>query len=112
MSEFAKRGPATDTAAGDIVAISVPADGPYGVNFVADSDGFAAIIHSFDRLPNGKFGPLQKHGGLHYGDVLFEINDVPLANLSFVETVKMVSDKNLLKKTFKFMNSKEYYRKK
>jgi hypothetical protein len=73
MADFAK-GPSTDTAAGDIVVISVPPDGPYGVNFVADTDGFAAVIHSFDRLPNGKFGPLQKHGGLHYGDVLFEIN--------------------------------------
>ena len=111
MSEFT-RGPTLDTASGDIVAISVPPDGPYGVNFTADADGNAAVIHSFDRMPNGKFGPLQKHGGLHYGDVLFEINDVPLVNLNFNETIRMVSDKNMLKKNFKFINSKLYYRKK
>eukprot|EP01038_Epipyxis_sp_PR26KG_P016769 gene16769-22948_t len=101
-----------DTGSGDIVIISVTPDPPYGVNFVADNDGCAAVIESFDRLPNGKFGPLQKHGGLHYGDVLFEINDTPLENTLFNDVLKIINDRNLLKKTFKFINQREYYRKK
>lgn len=105
-------GPQTDTAAGEVVIVNVSADGPYGANFVPDPDGFAAVIQSFDRLPNGKFGPLQKHGGLHAGDVLFEINDTPLSAMPFAETMKIVNDRNLLKKAFKFVNSKEYNRRK
>ncbi len=112
MGDNIVHGPTTNTAAGDTVTINVNADGPYGVNLVPDMDGNAAVIQSFDRLPNGKFGPLQKHGGLHYGDILFEINNTPLQNTSFAETMKMVNDRNILKKTFKFCNSKEYYRRK
>ena len=53
-----------DTLAGDTVIIQVPADGPYGINLRPDENGNAAVIHSFDKLPNGKFGPIQKHGGV------------------------------------------------
>lgn len=112
MGDNVNQGPTSDTAAGDVVSITVAPDGPYGVHFIPDSEGFAAVIQSFDRLPNGKFGPLQKHGGLHYGDVLFEINSTPLANTTFAEAMKIVNDRNILKKVFKFVNSKEYYRRK
>lgn len=106
------QGPSSDTLAGDIVVLSVPLNGPYGVNFVPDQDGCAAIVKSFDKLPNGKFGPIQKHGGIHYGDVLFEINDISLMNTPYKDAIMMVNDRNTLKKTFKFINSREYYRKK
>lgn len=106
------RGPAADTAAGEVVLINLPSDGPYGVNFAADEDGNALVVKVFDRLPNGKFGPIQKHGGVHYGDVLFEINDTSLMNVPFADALRMVEGKNLLRKGVKFMNSREYYRKK
>lgn len=103
-------GPSSDTAAGDIVSILVSPDGPYGVKFEADKDGNAAVIKEFERLPNGKFGPLQKHGGLHHGDVLFAINDIQLDSVAFEDALVIVNDRNILKKTFKFMNIREYYR--
>ena len=105
-------GVSKDTAAGDIVSILVPPDGPYGVVFEADRDGNAAVVKAFDRLPNGRFGPIQKHGGVHIGDVMFAINDSKLEAAAHRETMVIVRDRNLLKKTFKFMNSSEYYRKK
>lgn len=82
------------------------------MNFVADSSGCAAVVHSFKPLPNGKFGVIQKHGGVHYGDVLYEINDQPLSHINHNEAMKIINNKNTLKKVLKFMNSKEYYRRK
>lgn len=101
-----------DTLAGDTVTIQVPADGPYGVNLRPDESGNAAVVHSFDKLPNGKFGPIQKHGGVHYGDILFEINDTNLSSVSHAEALQMLSSRNTLKKILKFQNPKVYYRKK
>ena len=101
-----------DTAAGDMVSVSVSADGPYGVMFEADQDGHAAVVRAFDRLPNGKFGPIQKHGGIHIGDVMYAINDSKMDVVAHREVMQIVRDRNLLKKTFKFMNVNEYYRKK
>lgn len=112
MGDSSLRGPNTDTMAGDIVCVSVPPDGPYGIQLVADSDGQAAVVVSFETLPNGKFGPVQKHGGVHPGDVLFEINDNSLMNTKFDDAKKIILDRNTLKKVLKFMNSKEYYRRK
>lgn len=105
-------GPNTDTQGGDIVIIVVPPDIKYGVNFTADTDGCGAVVESFDRIQNGKFGPVQKHGGVHYGDVLFEFNDAPLLNTKHADVLKMINDKNVLKRELKFINSKEYYRRK
>lgn len=112
MADTSFRGPTSDTMAGDIVSITVPPDGPYGVNLTSDSDGHAAVVVSFDPLPNGRFGPIQKHGGVHAGDVLFEINDNSVMNTNFEDVKRMISDRNTLKKVLKFVNSKEYYRRK
>ena len=68
MSGISSTGVSKDTAAGDSVSIPVNPDGPYGVVLVADQDGHAAVVRAFDRLPNGRFGPIQKHGGVHIGD--------------------------------------------
>lgn len=106
------RGPTADTLAGDLVEIQLNPDPSYGVSFSADSDGCAAIVISFDLLPNGKFGMIQKHGGVHAGDVLFEINDINLSNMKHEEVVRLIKDRNMLKKVLKFMNSREYYRRK
>lgn len=109
---MATRGPTADTLAGDIVTISVNPDGPYGVIFTPDSDGCAAVVKSFEKLPNGKFGPIQRDGGVHLGDVLFEINDVEIVNQKHDEVLKMISNRNVLRKVFKFINSRDYYRRK
>ena len=105
-------GPDSDTAVGDIVIVSVNSEGPYGVIFEPDQDGCAAVIQAWERLPNGKFGELQKHGGLHHNDVLIAVNDVTLDCVPHNEVMRIVNDRNLLKKAFKFMNSTEYYRRK
>jgi hypothetical protein len=105
-------GPTTDTAVGDIVVVNVNPDGPYGIDFMPDDDGCAAIVYSWERLPNGKFGPLQKHGGIHVGDVLFAVNDTPLDVMPHKEALAMINNRNLLKKQFKFMSMNEYNRKK
>ena len=105
-------GPPKDTSCGDIVTIHVESEGPYGVSLEADEDGCAAVIKGFEKLPSGKFGPLQKHGGVHFGDVLFAINDIQLDVLPFAEVMGIIRDRNLLKKAFKFMNSGDYYHRK
>lgn len=105
-------GSGLDTKAGDTVVLQVSPDGPYGISLRPDENGNAAVIHSFDTLPSGKFGPIQKHGGIHYGDVLAEINDVPLYSVSHNDTLAMLANKNTLKKILKFQSPKVYYRKK
>ena len=70
------------------------------------------MVKAWERLPNGKFGPLQKHGGIHYGDVLFAINDIALDIIPFSEVMQIVKDRNLLKKSFKFVSGAEHYRRK
>ena len=47
-------GPVLDTAAGDVVSINVNPDGPYGLSLVAFSDGNAAVVYGFERLPTGE----------------------------------------------------------
>lgn len=112
MGDSVLRGPNADTLAGDVVCVTVPPDGPYGIQMTADSDGHAIVVVCFEPLPSGKFGPIQKHGGVHAGDILFEINDNSLMNTKFDDAKRIVHDRNTLKKVLKFMNSKEYYRRK
>ena len=112
ISIKAETGTHQDTGCGDIVTITVSPDGPYGVVFEPDADNCAAVVKAWERLPNGKFGPIRKHGGIHYGDVLFAVNDTPLDVVPFQDAMNIIRDRNLLKKTFKFMNPKEHYRRK
>lgn len=105
-------GASKDTAAGDSVLISLPPDGPYGIILEADRDGHAAAIKAFERMPDGKFGLIQKHGGVHFGDMLYQINDIMLDVVPFREVLQLVRDRNLLKKNLRFCNAREYYRRK
>ncbi len=101
-------GPELDTAVGDTVVVTVPSDGPYGVILEADADGNAAVVKAWERLPNGKFGLLQKHGGIHYGDILYGVNDILLDTIPHNEALNIILDRNILKKTFKFISLNEY----
>ena len=105
-------GPELNTAVDDSVAISVPSEGPYGVIFEPDKTGSAAVIKSWERLHGGKFGAIQKHGGVHVGDVLYAVNDTHLDYVPHAEVMFIVNDRNILRKVFKFMSSAEYYRRK
>lgn len=100
----------SDTLAGDIIILQIPTDPPYGVAFGPDLNGNGLVVKSFEKLPTGKFGLIQKHGGIHYDDVLFEINDIPLYNVSHQDALNMLLNSNTLNKTVKFKNKKEYYR--
>lgn len=62
-----------DTAAGDIVTIKFNTpNNQLGCTFESDINGNAAVIKSFEPLPNGKFGPLQKNGGNMFNIFLSE----------------------------------------
>ena len=54
-------GPDTDTKVGDIVSMQVPNAGPYGVELVPDRDGQGAVIKAWGKMPDGKYGPIQRH---------------------------------------------------
>ena len=56
-------GPAKSTDHDPVVSIKVPTRGPYGVLLEDAGGGLAAQIKGFERITNGKFGPVQKHGG-------------------------------------------------
>lgn len=104
-------GPPSDTLAGDIVTIIIPSDGYYCARFIPDKDGCAAVLDSFTRK-NGIVGPLEKHRGVHKGDVLLEVNETSTMMLSHADTIKLIEDKNTLRRVLKFINSREYYRRK
>lgn len=105
-------GPELNTSVGDTVIIPVASDGPYGVVLEADRDGNCAIIKSWERLPGGKFGPIQKHGGVHLGDALYAVNDNIMTFVSHAQVVAIVNDRNILRKVFKFISGAEHYRRK
>jgi hypothetical protein len=67
-------GPAQSTQSGDVVTLVLQGSAD-GVRFVPDADGNACVVESFELISNGKFGPFQKHGGIHRGDVLFEVRN-------------------------------------
>ena len=69
-------GPSKSTDHDPVVSIKVPTRGPYGVLLEDDGAGCSAVVKAFERLPSGKFGPIQKHGGVRVGDVLVGINEV------------------------------------
>ncbi len=50
----------------------------FRVFLTTDTDGCAAVVSGWEKLPDGKFGPVQKHGGVRIGDVLFMMNGRPL----------------------------------
>jgi hypothetical protein len=105
-------GPESNTAVGDIVCVVVDSGSAHGVNLVADASGFGAIVESWDRASGGKFGVVQKHGGVHLGNYLFAINDNQMSSVPFAEVLSVLNDRNILKKYLKFMSSSEYHRRK
>jgi hypothetical protein len=110
MASVVVTGPEKDTKLGDVVVVSVPNKGPYGMQLGPDSSGTGIILRGWVRLPDGKFSALQKHGGIHIGDAVVRVNQSMLMYLKHPEAVSMMNDGNILRKTISFMNSNEYYR--
>lgn len=48
----------------------------------------------------------------HVNDVLFAVNDIDISALPHAQAMRVIRDRNLLKKVFHFMSSQEYYRRK
>lgn len=109
---MAATGPDKDTAVGDVVVIKVGNKGPYGMELGPDRTGQGLVVISWQRLPDGKFSSVQKHGGVHIGDAIAYFNDTFLGSVAHKDAQALLDDQRTLKKELKFMGSSEYYRKK
>jgi len=105
-------GPSKDTAVGEVVMITLTGSDAHGLKMGPDRDGNSAVIKGMERLPNGKFGSIQRHGGIHIGDVLLAINDSLLEHMPHRDAMIMLNDRNLLRKQLRFISSPEYYARK
>ena len=105
-------GPAKDTMVGEIVVITLSGTDSHGLVMKADRDGCCAVIKSMTRLSNGKFGVVQRNGGVHANDVLFSLNDTLLENMPHNDVMLLLNDRNVLRKQLKFMSNIEYYNRK
>lgn len=94
-----------------MTTVSVSPSGPYGVSVEADKFGHAAVINKWVRLSNGKFGQIQKHGGIKLGDVLVAINDINVTNTPHGD-IKAMLGKTMPTKVLKFVSSTQYYQEK
>jgi len=98
------------TDVGDVVRIVVPGLGPYGVTFEEGPGGNAAAVKAWNRQIDGKFGPVQRHGGVRLGDILIAINDTALDNIPFPQVLRMLADDSELKKVLHFTSPEEFQR--
>ncbi len=103
-------GPDVDTKTGDIVSIEVPNVGPYGITLGPDKSGQGALIVSWSKLPDGRYGTVQRHGGVHIGDAILMVNNSSLAHISHRDASRIIQDGNILRKHLTFCSSREYYR--
>lgn len=82
-----------------------------GVVWAPDNDGQAAVVRDYVRLPNGKFGPVQKHGGIVIGDVLYSINNTLVSMVKHHEVITILQSKAQFM-TLTFLHHDEHYRRK
>ena len=82
-------GPRKSTDHDRVVSVAVPTVGPYGVTMEDDGNGKAAVIRAWEKLPDGKFGAIQRHGGVRVGDVLVGVNETPTAELPFPQVMEL-----------------------
>ena len=101
-----------DTVVGDEVLMTIPNQGPYGISVGPDKQGKGLIIVSWERLPGGRFGEIQKNKGVHIGDCIYKLNDCIMHRVAHKEAAKMLNDGNILKKKVVFINEREYYERK
>eukprot|EP01041_Mallomonas_annulata_P003063 gene3063-6005_t len=101
-----------DTRAGDVLVENLCGMGSLGVTYDADKDGACALIIGWERLPNGKFGHVQKHGGVHIGDALYSINEIIVNRIPHSEVMAILRNNKININSLKFINIQEHYRRK
>ncbi|GMH57784.1 hypothetical protein TrRE_jg6986, partial [Triparma retinervis] len=74
----------------------------------AGPDGCAAMIVAWERLPNGKFGPIQRDGGVRLGDILLRLNTVDLHQRKFEDVMTMLRNPGILNKRLTFVSKEKY----
>eukprot|EP00518_Triparma_eleuthera_P002874 CAMPEP_0182467004 /NCGR_PEP_ID=MMETSP1319-20130603/13072_1 /TAXON_ID=172717 /ORGANISM="Bolidomonas pacifica, Strain RCC208" /LENGTH=419 /DNA_ID=CAMNT_0024667051 /DNA_START=233 /DNA_END=1488 /DNA_ORIENTATION=+ len=99
---------AMTTALGDEVTVDVGQQGPYGALLRAGPSGNAAVLVAWERLPSGKFGPIQKSGGVRLGDVLVRLNSVELHQRRFEDVMTMLRNPGILNKRLTFVSKDRY----
>ena len=72
--------------------------------------GRCAIILQWEKLPDGKSGPVERHGGVRLGDVLIGVNETPTAELTFGQVMALLKDDNSLRKSLHFCTFAELER--
>ena len=95
---------ALTTALGDEVTVDVGQQGPYGALLRAGPGGNAAVLIAWERLPSGKFGPIQKSGGVRLGDILIRLNSVELHQRRFEDVMTMLRNPGILNKRLTFVS--------
>ena len=76
-------GPNRTTEHDGFVTIEVPPSSQYGIVLAAGLKGECAVIKRWERLADGKFGPIQTHGGVRLNDIVLRMNDTDLTSLPF-----------------------------
>ncbi|GMH57422.1 hypothetical protein TrST_g9626 [Triparma strigata] len=99
---------ARSTALGDEVLIDVGQQGPYGALLRAGPSGNAAVLVAWERLPNGKFGPIQRDGGVRLGDILVRLNNVELYQRRFEDVMTMLRNPGILNKRLTFVSKEKF----
>ena len=74
----------------------------------AGPGGCAAMIVAWERLPNGKFGPIQRDGGVRLGDILLRLNTVDLHQRKFEDVMTMLRNPGILNKRLTFVSKEKY----
>ena len=85
-----------------IVSISVPRQGPFGIQLQKTASGFAAEVLNWERV-DGKYGPIKRSGKVKLGDILCAINDTPLDQVRFEEVQRMLANPSLDKRVLRFL---------
>lgn len=101
-------GPRQSTQHDGVVQIEVDVTGPYGIHLGECPGGCSAQITSWERLPNGKFGIIQRHGGVKIGDLVVRVNDVDCSITPFLQTITAVQDNNVIRKVITFASPLAY----
>ena len=101
-------GPKKSTQHDGQVSIEVDPVGPYGMHLEAGPGGVAAAITFWERLPTGKFGAIQRHGGVRIGDLVVRVNDLDCALLAFNQVVGAVQNSNVVRKAITFASPAQH----
>ena len=100
-------GPKKSTQHDGRVAVEVDPSGPYGIQVEAGPDGQSAVIKAWEKV-GGKFGIVQRHGGVRIGDMVVRVNELDCVMLRFNNVMAAVNDGNKLKKSITFASPATY----